>query len=137
MIGVTDVEGLSLNALLLFRRFKKAYENKDTRELADTISNNLSGNFYQARTKEQFLRIMQGVFNTMPFGINPHLVINIYNITSNTESNFSGVIDLKAMIKVAFIPIPWKYDSGKIFFEAKPEGNLQYWRITYLSQKPC
>ena len=135
MIGITDVEGFSPNALILFKRFKKACENKSLPELADTISEQFSGYFYGATTKEHFLRIMKGVFNSMPFGITPHLVIMIYNITSHTEDVFSGVVDLKALIKVAFIPLPWKYDSGKIFFEAKPEGNLKYWRITSLKNQ--
>jgi len=136
LIGITDVEGCSQNAVILFKRFKKAYENKKINELGDTISENFSGNFYGAATKKAFLSIMQSVFRTMPFGVNPHLVITIYNITANTDEVFSGVVDLKAMIKIAFVPIPCRYDSGKIFFEAKPEGNLRYWRITNLSQQP-
>ncbi|GAK50300.1 hypothetical protein U14_01528 [Candidatus Moduliflexus flocculans] len=135
MIGITDVEGFSPNALILFKRFKKAYENKSLSELADTISEKFSGSFYGATTKEHFLRAMKGLFNSMPLGINPHLVINIYNITSNTDEVFSGVFDFKAMIKVVFVPLPWKYDSGKVFFEAKPEGNLKYWRITSLNNQ--
>ncbi|ACB52790.1 hypothetical protein cce_3442 [Crocosphaera subtropica ATCC 51142] len=39
------------------------------------------------------------------------------------------------MIKVAFFPIPSQYDSGQMLIEAKPEGKLELWKITHLTQE--
>jgi hypothetical protein len=132
IIGKDDVEALENNILLLFKRFKRAYENKDLNALEDTISDNFFGNYYGAKTKRQFLELTRKVFETMPSFINPHLVIVISNITINSQNQFMATIELKAVIKVLLLPIPWKYDSGKVICQAKPEGNLEYWRITSL-----
>ncbi|PHV61032.1 hypothetical protein [Cyanobacterium aponinum] len=135
VIGISDVDVFMNNSLLLFKRFKKAYENKDIHALADTISEHFSGSYYGAKTKIQFLNLMRKVFESMPLLINPHLVIEVTNIETNTEYEFKGIIKLKAMIEVVFIPIPWQYDSGKVLCQAKPEGNLKYWRITSLESQ--
>jgi hypothetical protein len=135
VIGASDVDVFSNNSLLLFKRFKKAYESKDITALEDTISDHFSGNYYGAKTKIQFLNLMRKVFESMPLLINPHLVIQVNNIITNTEDEFQGIIELKAMIEVVFIPIPWQYDSGKVLCQAKSEGNLKYWRIISLESQ--
>lgn len=134
IIGKDDVEVFKNNVLLLLKRFKRAYENKDLNALEDTISDNFSGNYYGAKTKTKFLGLMKTVFDTMPLLINPHLVIIVSNITTNNQDEFVGTIELKAVIKVLSLPIPWKYDSGKVLCKATPEGELRYWRITYLEK---
>lgn len=134
IIGKDDIEVLKNNVLLLLKRFKRAYENKDLNALEDTISDNFSGNYYGAKTKTKFLGLMKTVFETMPLLINPHLVIIVSNITTNNQDQFEGTIELKAVIKVLSFPIPWKYDSGKVQCKAAPEGDLRYWRITYLEK---
>lgn len=58
--------------------------------------------------------------------------IEIYNIATNSNIGFSAVVDMKANLQFAGIVTPLKWDAGKLFCEAKPEGKYKYWRITKL-----
>lgn len=131
LIGISDVTAFPQNIILLFQRFKKAYESKNIEGLGDTISDSFCGDFY-GKSKTRFLATMKGTFNRLPFGVSPHLIISIKNISSHTEDEFSAIIEMNAVVKALFIPLPTKFDSGEVLCEAKPEGQLHYWRITKL-----
>lgn len=124
-------EHLPQKVLILFQRFKKAYESKNIVELKDSISNNYYGDIY-GKTKQNFIDLMQCNFQQLKYGLSPHLTIEIYNISSSTSTHFSAVVNLKANLKFLGIPTSLVWDAGKIVCEAKPEGEHNYWRITKL-----
>jgi hypothetical protein len=124
-------EHLPRPALILFQRFKKAYEGKDIRSMKDTISDNFQGDIY-GRNKSDFIEGMISNFNGLKYGLNPYLTIEVFNISSESSREFSAVIDMKANLQFAGMVTPIKWVSEKLFCEARPEGNTNYWRITKL-----
>ncbi len=124
-------EHLPQPILILFQRFKKAYESKDAVELKDSISDNYYGDIY-GKTKKDFIDFMQYNFQRLKYGLSPHLIIEIYNISSSSSTYFSAVINMKANLKFIGIPTSMAWDAGKIVCEVKPEGEHNYWRITKL-----
>lgn len=124
-------EHLPQPALILFQKFKKAYENKNIQDLRETISENYEGDIY-GETKTEFIELMTYNFQQLKYAINPHLRIEILNISYDEISKFSAVIAMKANLLFLGITIPFHWDAGKLFCEAKPEGQYNYWRITKL-----
>jgi hypothetical protein len=124
-------EHLPQQALILFQKFKKAYQRKDIQGIEDTISENFSGDVY-GKSKPDFLAFMDYNFQKLKYGLSPHLTIEIYNIATNSDVEFSAVVDMKANLQFAGIVTPLKWDAGKLCCEAKPEGKYKYWRITKL-----
>lgn len=124
-------EHLPKHALILFQQFKKAYEGKDIHTIKDTISENFQGDIY-GKTKPDFIQFMMYNFQSLKYGLTPYLTIDIYNIASESNIEFSAVVDMKANLQFAGIITPIKWDAGKLFCEAKPEGQCNYWRITKL-----
>ncbi len=124
-------EHLPQPILILFQRFKKAYESKDVVKLKDSISDNYCGDIY-GKNKKDFVNFMRYNFQRLKYGLSPHLIIEIHNISSSSDSNFTAVIDMKANLKFLGIPTSMAWDSGKIICEVKPEGEYNYWRITKL-----
>jgi hypothetical protein len=124
-------EHLPQPALILFQRFKKAYESKNILGLKDAIYDKFCGDLYGVNKKD-FTDFMQYNFQHLKYGLSPHLVIEIYNISESSSTNFFAVINMKANLKLMGIPISMAWDAGKIICEAKPEGEHSYWRITKL-----
>jgi hypothetical protein len=122
---------LPKSALILFQRFKKAYENKNIIELKDSISDDFCGDIY-GTNKKDFIDFMQYNFQRLRYGLSPHLVIEIHNIATSSSTNFSAVINMKANLKFIGIPTSMTWDVGKIVCEARSEGEYNYWRITKL-----
>ncbi len=118
-------------ALILFQRFKKAYESKNIKGLKDCISSNFSGDIY-GKSKTDFVKFMEHNFQILKYGFSPHLIIEVFNICSSSNSEFATVINMKANLQFLGITTPVKWDRGKLFCEAKPEGEYSYWRITKL-----
>lgn len=118
------------NILLLFLRFKRAYEQKDVQKMKDTISEEFYSDVYGG-TKERFIDLMRSNLNKLIYGLYPCLTIDVLNISSNTETHFSVVLDMKATLKFLGIPTS-HWDSDKLVCEAKIEGTYNYWRITKL-----
>lgn len=119
------------NTLILFQKFKKAYENKDIRGIKDTISDSFNGDIYGS-TKSEFINFMTDNFRILHYGLSPYLAIAIYNISSSSDLEFSAVLDMKANLQVLGIPTPIEWDTGKLFCQAKPEGQYNCWKITKL-----
>lgn len=124
-------EHLPQPALLLFQRFKKSYEGKDIQGIKDTISESFQGDIY-GKTKSDFIQFMTYNFQSLKYGLSPHLTIEVFNVSSASNREFSAVVDMKANLQFAGIITPIKWDAGKLFCEAKPEGQYKYWRITKL-----
>lgn len=122
-------EHLPQPVLILFQRFKRAYESKDIRELQDSISNDFSGDIY-GNSKQEFIDLISYNFQRLKYGLSPHLIIEILNITAAYKTNFTAVIKMKANLKFLGIPTYIDWDAGKIVCQAKPEGQYNYWRIT-------
>ncbi|MDX2244029.1 MAG: lecithin retinol acyltransferase family protein [Leptolyngbyaceae cyanobacterium bins.302] len=120
-------------ALILFQRFKEAYESKDIEELADTVSNDFRGDIYGKR-KSDFVAFMRCNLERLKYGTGPHLRIEIHNISSNSDEDFSAVIKMNATIKILGVPTPLQWDGGKLFCKVEPEGKYRYWRITKLEK---
>lgn len=136
-------EHLPQSVLILFKKFKKAYEAKDIQKLKDTISENFYSDLY-GETKSAFITFMKYNFQVIEeyklipniplYGLNPYLTIEIFNICSWSDIEFSAVIDMKANLQLLGIQLPVLWDTGKLFCEAKSEGRYNYWRITKIER---
>ena len=73
-------------------------------------------------------------FQCLNYGLSPHLVVETFNISSDSNLRFSAVINMKANLNFIGMPTFLKWDAGKIICEAKPEGKYNYWRITKLAK---
>jgi hypothetical protein len=124
-------EHLPPQVLILFQRFKKAYESKNVKELSGSISNDFSGDIY-GKTKPDFISFMERIFKGFPIGVSPRLEIEILNIGSWSDSQFSCVVNMEAHLKFLGLATPVNWDSGKLFCQAIPEGKEYYWRIIEL-----
>jgi len=124
-------EYLPHHMLMLFQRFKKAYEDIDMEELADTISNDFCGYIYREFPSKQAL--IQGVkddLNQIKFGCRPFLQIVLYHIAVNTPDEFIAIVKVNVSIKIFNIPTGFKFNSERLVCHARPEGKYHYWRIT-------
>lgn len=122
------------HASILFKRFKRSYECKNFEELADTLSENFSGNTVYGRTKAAFLRTTQENLSLIKPGFHPNLAINVDNIVANEETRFAVLVHMSVDLDFALIPTPMKFDSERLFLEAEPEGQYNIWRITKLNK---
>lgn len=114
------------NALLLFKRFKEAYDTKNIIKLGFTLSDHYKGDLLGVSTKQAYLSSLKQVFDSLPL-LSPCLSINVYSIIENSNDVFSGIIDTQS--KTSFLGIPLKnYDSTPIRCEIRPEQGL--WVIT-------
>jgi len=114
------------NALLLFKRFKEAYDTKNIIKLSFTISDHYKGDLYGVSTKQEFLSSQKRVFDNLTL-ISPCLSINVYSIIENRNDLFSAIIDTQSKISILGIPLT-NYDSAPIRCEIRPEQGL--WVIT-------
>ncbi len=126
-------EHLPQPILILFQRLKKAYERKNIIKLKDSISSDFDGDIY-GKTKTDFIKFMEYNFNYLKYGVSPHLVIEVYNICSSSDAEFSAVINMKANLQFLGIITPAKWDAGKLYCEAKAERDFNYWRITKITK---
>lgn len=124
-------EHLPLPVLVLFQKFKQAYERKQLQALDDALSDNFVSDLY-GPTKADFLKLMEFNFQKLRYGLKPYLTIEVFNITTASDVAFSAVIEMKASLQFVGIVTPLQWDAGKVFCEAQPEGPHQYWRITKL-----
>jgi hypothetical protein len=81
------------NAILVFKRFKEAYDAKNIEKLSSIIAASYKGDVHGATTKEQFLDIQRANFESLPWGIHPCLTLNVYSVVENTQNVFSAIID--------------------------------------------
>ena len=58
---------LPVNALLLFQRYKAAYDGKDPGALAACISDGYRGDVFGVRSKGELLRVQGGEFARLPW----------------------------------------------------------------------
>jgi hypothetical protein len=115
------------NAILLFKRFKEAYDAKNIDKLDVIISNSYQGDLFGVKSKKGYLNVQRQVFERLPWGINPCLTVNIYSIVENNQDAFSAIIDTHSV--ATFFGIPTiAYDSAPIRCKIKPEQGL--WVIT-------
>ena len=115
------------NAILVFKRFKEAYDSKDVHRLSPVISDEYRGDIYGVGTKHEFLHTQQDVFRRLPWAIHPCLTINVYRIKENTQNTFSAIIDTHSIATVFGIPT-FAYDSAPVRCQINPEQGL--WFIT-------
>jgi hypothetical protein len=114
------------NALLLFKRFKEAYDTKNIIKLGFAISDHYQGDLNGVSTKQEYLSSLKRVFDSLPL-LSPCLSINVYSIIENRNDVVSAIIDTQS--KTSFLGIPLtNYDSTPIRCEIRPEQGL--WVIT-------
>lgn len=118
---------LSENAILVFKKFKEAYDSKSINKLSLVISNLYRGNLYGVGNKQEFLNIQQRVFERLPWGVHPCLTLNVYSIVENSQNIFSAIIDTHSIATVLGIPT-FAYDSAPVRCQIKSEYGL--WVIT-------
>lgn len=118
---------LTENAILLFKRFKEAYDAKDINKLSSVISDSYKGDLYGVSSKQEFLHIQKRVFDRLPWGVYPCLSINLYSIVENTQNVFSVIIDTHSTATVFGIPVG-DYDSAPVCCKLCPEAGL--WVVT-------
>jgi|GEM_PF-2432528 len=122
------------HASILFKKFKRSYECKNFEEFADTLSEDFSGNTVYGRTKAAFLRTIQENLSLIKPGFQPNLAINVDNIVASEETRFAVLVHMSVDLDFLLIPTPMKFDSERLFLEAKPEGQYNIWRITKLNK---
>ena len=110
-------------AIVVFKRFKEAYDDKNIGKLSSTISDSFRGDLYGVRTKQEFIDIQMRVFNRLPWGVNPCLSINVYSIVENERNVFSAIIDTHSITTVFGIPLG-DYDSAPVRCQIRPEDGL-------------
>lgn len=129
---IVGIDKLPINIQLLFYNFKDAYENKDINQLKSCISDEFTSDLF-GYSKQDCIYNFSQIFNQFPRQLNPFLVLKIFNIT-NTQENFCSLIikfDVRFQIPIVDIPIPINsFAQGKYYFEAKPDGKYNEWRIT-------
>ncbi|MEO0375253.1 MAG: hypothetical protein AAF329_11640 [Cyanobacteria bacterium P01_A01_bin.17] len=118
---------LPQNALLLFQRFKKAYDSKDTKTLSSVISPYYQGDLFGVSSKQEYLKIQKAFLDSLPWGINPCLTIDVYSIIEETPDAFTAIIDIKAIATILGIPTV-TYDSFPL--RCKLSADQGWWRIT-------
>jgi hypothetical protein len=119
---------LTEDTLLLFRRFKDAYDSKDAVKLADEISDKFRGNFYGRQSKAELANFFADVFNSILWGVYPSLSITIYHVIQKDTGAFKAVLEFQSQLKVLGAPVAG-FDSGRVVCEARPEGPYGIWRI--------
>ena len=119
---------LSGNMLSLFQKFKASYDSKDITKLRSVISDSYSGSLYGAKNKLSFVQLLKQTLQALPPLAYPSLIINIYQITEDSDKAFAAIVDFKSNVKIAFVPIA-SIDSGQVYVEARPEGEYGIWRI--------
>lgn len=122
----TNPPHLPDNALLLFKRFKEAYDTKNIIKLGFAISDHYQGDLYGVSTKQEFLRSQKRAFDSLSL-VSPYLSINVYSIIENNNDVFSAIIDTQSQVSILGIPLT-NYDSVPIRCEIRPEQGL--WVIT-------
>ena len=80
------------NALLLFKRFKEAYDTKNIIRLGFTLSDHYRGDLYGVSKKQEFISSQKRVFDNLSL-VSPCLSINVYSIIENSNDVFSAIID--------------------------------------------
>jgi hypothetical protein len=115
------------NAILVFKKFKEAYDSKNIDKLSRIISNSYRGDLYGVRSKQEFLNVQQHVFENLPWGVHPCLSVNVYSIMENTQSIFSAIIDTHSIATVLGIPT-FTYDSAPVRCQIRSEHGL--WVVT-------
>lgn len=126
-----DSEGLDhlpQHAFLLFKAFKTAYDAKDTSRLALTLADTYQGDLFGARTKTEYLRITDQVFQKLPWGVKPCLIINVYSILVNEQTYFSGIVSTESRIAVLGIPTV-NFDSAPVRCQISPRSD-GLWQIS-------
>lgn len=121
---------LSSHGLLVFQKFKKAYESKNIAGVEDIISEDFRSDVYG--NKKDFIALITTGFSTLWAVSSPYLVIDVLNISKESEDDICVVIDMQITIKLLGIPTPLTWDSGKLSCRIQPEGKLNFWRITEL-----
>lgn len=115
------------NAILLFKRFKEAYDSKNINKLSVVISNSYKGDLYGVKSKQEFLHTQQRVFERLPWGVHPCLTMNVYSIVENSRNTFSAIIDTHSIATVLGVPT-FAYDSAPVCCQIELENGL--WVIT-------
>jgi hypothetical protein len=111
------------NAILVFKRFKEAYDAKSIGKLSSIISDSYRGDLYGVPSKQEFIDIQKRVFNRLPWGVYPCLSINVYSIVENERNIFSAIIDTHSIATVFGIPLG-DYDSAPVRCQIRPEDGL-------------
>lgn len=124
---------LSGNALALFQEFKSAIDSKNKKKLGNTISESYSGIFLGAKTKCILLNCFY--FEKIPSLIYPSLTINVYQILEDNDQIFRIVLDFKTYYKLILVSFT-SIEFGRIYVEARPDGNYGIWKITRIDTIP-
>lgn len=123
----TNPPYLPENAVLVFKKFKEAYDSKDINKLGRIISNSYTGDLYGVRSKREFLHVQKRVFDRLPWGVHPCLTINVYSIVEDTRNIFSAIIDTHSIATVLGVPT-FAYDSAPVCCQIQSERGL--WVVT-------
>lgn len=133
MLRSTDAppEFLPPNALLLFQRFRDAYQAKDAATVGEQLSADYCGTLYGLRDRKQFVEAIEQTFRQLPWGIHPKLTVTMYQIIErNDPAVFEALLQFQARIALWGVEIPGQsVDSGRIHCEVRAEKPYGIWRI--------
>ena len=131
-----DVTFLPDHALKVFECFKTGYESMDTSLIAGCVAGKFKGEFYDAETKRQLLKVFDELFESVPFATKPYLTITLYRIRENTDAAFEAIVSFNAKLTLAGrFEIPFTdYEAGKTLCRIEPCGTRKAWQITRLEK---
>jgi hypothetical protein len=116
------------NAVLVFKRFKEAYDSRSIEKLSSLLSDSYKGDVHGAVDKQEFLDKQKCNFESLPWGIYPCITLNVYSVIENTQDIFSAIVDTHSIATVFGIPTFIDYASAPIRCQIESEGGL--WIIT-------
>lgn len=118
---------LPQHAILIFKRFKEAYDSKNAYKLKLLLSDRYRGDIFGASNKQAYLNIQKQVFHALPWFINPCLCINVYSIVEEAPEEFCAIIDTQSKATALGLPIT-TYDSAPV--RCRIQNELGLWVIS-------
>jgi hypothetical protein len=125
---------LTEETLLLFRRFKAAFDAKDAVGLAEEISDQYQGTFCGRGFKAELVSFFAEVFRGIVVGVYPELSITIYHVIQKDPGVFKVILEFHSRLFVLWWLPTWSFSSRRVVCEARPEGRHRIWRLTQLDQ---
>jgi hypothetical protein len=129
--GDLALDFLTEETLLLFRRFKAAFDAKDAARLAEEISDRYHGTFGGKGSKAELVSFFAEVFRGIVVGVSPRPSITIYHVIQKDPGVFKVILVFHSRLFVLALPT-WSFCSGRVVCEARPEGRHRIWRLTRL-----
>jgi hypothetical protein len=113
--GESQPEFLPPNALLLFQRFRDAYEAMDAAKVGEQLSAEYCGTLNGSSDRRQLVEVLEQTFRRIPWGMYPKLTVTMYQVIERDEP---GVFEAVLEFHSRFAVLEQAIDSGRVHCEA-------------------